>query len=225
MTLPTNRLAEVMADNQERISVMMSRIAEHTSQGRAFCMTHWDVTKHNDVSFHLEGVLISTLPFVYMKMYPCGTFECSRCNCNVKISHEQHCFWDANTNGIVCSNCKEQMTPRICAMLDFVTEHDFSSIDDCKFIDKTTPQIQIETKDNELQHHLKTINQNMSVEYIYHNNKKIKDIRDAFLAQRVFRKWRRLVECRCRQRVFKVLYHCVELDIHASLVLCQSVRY
>lgn len=223
MSLSADRLAEVMADNQERISLMMARIAQHTSQGRAFCMTHWDVTKHNDVSFHVEGVLISTLPFVYMKMYPCGTFECSRCECTISMSHEHHCFWDANTSGIVCNHCKEQVTPSICAMMDFVTEQDFSSIDDCKFIDKTIPQTQIEAKDNELQQHLQTINQNMSVEYIYHNNKKIKDLRDSCLARRVFRRWRRVVECRYRTQVCKVLYHCVGLDIHASLVLCQSI--
>lgn len=223
MALPLDRLTEVMAENQERISLMMYRIAQHTSHGRAFCMTHWDVTKHNDVSFHVEGVLISTLPFVYMKMYPCGTFECSRCECIENMSFEKHCFWDVHTNGIVCAKCREHVSHTIYASLDFVTEHELSSIDDCKFIDKTVSQKEIDIKNKGLQEHLSTINRNMSVEYIYIDNKKISDIRHSILARRVFRKWRALVQYRNRVRVCRVLYHCIGLDIHASLVLCQSV--
>jgi hypothetical protein len=58
----------------------------------------------------------------------------------------------------------------------------------------------------------------------YLDNKTVDDLYEEMLAKRVIRAFKNNVCQKVRSKVFKVLYRCTELDIHASICLAQEIK-
>lgn len=205
---------------------MMDDMLRHIKNGGyIFYARGWRFTQHNGVAYSVQGVLISSMRYKYLKMYPHGSLECSECLSFTEIDHEHHCYVSAVHGGLVCAECADVETDRrVHAYLDGLGPTDVHNYEKFEFFDKRLDEDELVIREEELMKMMEGMNENMSCEFVYLNNKTIEHIRAEFLAKRVIRRWRNIVAARIKERVVRVLYHCVGMDFNASLVLAKSVK-
>lgn len=223
MSIPESTMADIIIQNQERMERMMNYINLHVQSGNYIAMTNWDVTKHNGIAMLLQGVLLSTIEYEYMQMYPKGAYCCAMCKNMQNMSHETHCYFHDGLSSIVCEGCHTVADRCVKAYVEQLQEEDIGSAEYCNFIDMRMSAEELKIEREEKRHIISNVNQISTTEFMYMNDKTIEDIREEMLAKRVIRKMRARILQRRRMNMFRVLYSCVGLGMDASIVLAQSV--
>lgn len=222
--LSDERMQEIMEDNNNRMLTMMGYIYAHTSMGHGFQMDCWKATLHKDVAFQLEGVLISTIVYDSVVLYPAGVFTCSCCGQSRQIDHQSHCFI-SHDSGIVCIHCKGDLSLRpLNSVLEFVTVKDLNNAEYIQFVDMRKDMQSIEAKEKELKEHMEAMNKRTDLEFVYVDNKKTVDLYHDMLAKRAVLRWKAFVQKKREWKMFRVLYNVVGMDLNAAFVLARQVR-
>ncbi len=225
MDVPADLMQEAMAQNRYRIERMIARMQMHVNLGCKFSFMQWNMVKYNGVAYNIEGVLISTMRYNYMHMFPEGSYECAECGNMNDMDHEHKCYASTNHGMIVCPTCADNAVDHpLMASLTHVSEWDVKTDACMSIFDRRMSDEELHHREEQNKKTLEGVNVNMQAEWVYLQNKKMKDIRADFLAKRVVRKWRELVRHQVRSRVFKVLYHCARMDMNSSVILSKNVR-
>lgn len=216
---------ETMEENRVRVSRLNSRIDTHRNLGCKIDITRWNFVKHNGVALRLEGVLISTMRYKYLNIYPEGRYECAECSEMHAMDWEKPCHMSAAHGMIICPECADTTMDRhLVTSLTHVDEFDMKTDGtDPVIVDLCLSEEDLVIMEEEKQKTLAGLTENWDVEYIYLNNQRMSDIRGRFLAKRVLHRWRALIRHQVQSRVFKVLYHCADMDMNTAIVLAKSV--
>jgi len=184
-------------------------------------MTHWVCVKKDEYAIRVQETLVSAFIHNYVDVYPSGTFECAHCGKHQIVNEDKPSYWVRTISGIICTDCK---------MAHFAEQHQVAPI----FVHADS------TDDILLDDHVVVINKRSTEEeratmleqgkaraqlvanangLTYLENQKTEDIYHQLLAKRVLRAMKSNVETRTRNKLFRVLYRCADLDLNAALVL------
>lgn len=216
--------------SQERMNRMMSWIMKHHSHNLSYCMTTWQMVKHKDVGIRLEGVLISTIEYSYMCMYPKGVYQCGLCEKLRNMDKDHVGLWDASRSCIICQECNatHQIPPHnvmnVYTRLEGISESELQHNDCIEWVDNTPTSDEMTQMHNDRITWLETINKNYNSEWVYCMNKNMSDIRQEILAKRVIRRWRQRIVQNIKTKTAQILYNAVGLNIDAAIVLANQVK-
>lgn len=222
MSISDETMAEIIINNQERMQRLMSMIATHTSNHHYINMNKWDVTKHNGIALLAQGVLLSTIEYEYMEMYPKGQFYCPKCERTLSMSHNEPCYFSSHSSCMACATCKEDGDRCVKAYVEHLQEKDIGTPEICDFIDMRMDNQQLCELRIEKRNMLSKVNELPNTEFMYMDDKTIEDIRGEMLAKRVFQKLRSKVQKKRQLMLFRVLYDAVGLGLDASIIFAQK---
>lgn len=227
MEVPSDIYEDAMEQNHYRITRMMTRIQMHVNLGNNLKMNQWHFVKYNGIAYRIEGVLISTMRYNYMHMFPEGTYGCASCGKQNTMNHVDKCYVSAMHGLIICPTCSDPAFDHaLVASLTHVTEKDIQMSSNTRCVtvfDQTMNEEELTILEHEDILNLEALTHNHNSEFIYVNNKTMGIIRTEFLARRVLRRWRAFLHRQLQSRLFKVLYHCAGLNMTTSVILSKTV--
>lgn len=217
----------VVAENHARMMRMLEYMQNHTARQRFMYMNKWQITQHDDIGLKCQGVLVSTIKYEYMYVYPEGVYHCTRCEEECTMNHNTHCYYSEEYGSIVCPTCLETVglqSRTVRAYIEGVTIKDIMPTESIELIDQRKTEEELQNRREEVKNNLKTVNTKMNTEIMYYDDKTTEMFYEEFLAKRVVRRWKNYIESRRRAQVLKVLYLAVGLDMNASIMLARNVH-
>lgn len=224
MNVPIELYQQAMDQNRYRMERMVARMQMHVNLGCKFSFMQWNLVKHNGVAYRIEGVLISTMRYNYIHMFPEGSYECAECGMMKEMDYKRKCYGSTSHGMLVCPSCADDTFDQpLMASLTHVSEWDVKTDACISIINETSTEEELCMREEESMKNLEGLKDNMNSEFIYVQNKTMATIRAEFLAKRVIRKWRAHVRHQVQSKVFKILYHCVNMDMNAAVMLSKTV--
>lgn len=220
--MQSSPVEQVFLQNSNRILQFYSRASKHLTNFRRFHPTHWIVKKSRDIGIRLQDTLVSTLPYYKYKLYPCGDFDCAACNTNVRMDEHAVSYYREEYSGFVCDQCKGEMAISNVPIMEAF--HDMKTIQVPKMvlIDECMSDEAWEVYMEEKRDVAKKAADVWGATYLH--NWTIEDVRWRILAKRGVRAFRRNWERRIREKIFRVFYQIVGMDIHAALVHAKEIK-
>lgn len=225
MTLPAEVFERIAPENDRRMWRMLGYMQAHTSMGYYFFMNKWQITTQNGVALYSQGVLLSTLEYDFMDIYPEGEYQCSMCGNHRSMDHQTHCFYSNDTAAVICPHCVNEAVHAqpVKARVEGISYQYVMPSENVEFIDMRMSPADLESQRKIHREHLKSLNTNMDSPYMFYNDKTLELLYKEHLAKRVVRRWRKYMERHRRSHVMKVLYHCVGMDMNASIMIARNI--
>lgn len=224
MSLPQQLFDEMFDENRNRLWRLMGFLQAHIGMGHFVQMNKWQITKHNGIGLLAQGVLLSTMEYSYMNVYPEGVYHCAKCKTSHVMDHKTACFYSNDVGAIICQDCKGayQDSYIVKAYVEGIPANGIQCSDSIEVLNMEYSADELAQKREESREGMRALNENQNTPFMYYGDKTITDFYHELIARRVCRRWRYVLERRRKLRLVKVLYSCVGLDMNAAIFLARS---
>lgn len=218
--------------SSSKIYEMLSAIETHMNNGHAIHIDKWSYMRTNVFGIKIEDTLVSVRYEDTLFVYPQGHFQCGCCKSQNNVFEICGALrLDNSIRALICQQCAlhkltntihmQQHTVINYIKPEFVKNNDilvhilkrYPNID---FIDARLMSFKNMNGFQDLARNIA-----FAHDLTYLGGMHLKDVRNMFLAKRVLRRWKILVQKRREFALFNVLYHHLH-DINASFMLARK---
>lgn len=208
----------------ETMNMLFHAIPLHFAQGLAATIDKWHCVHAKEFGLRIEGTLVSPKFDEVLRLFPCGTFQCASCRVVHVMDQITPLYINTQTHSLVCQSCTIPSMAHLCKAMNVRIESNlpfpssaFHTYEDMR------PHTAEEHDAFNNKYHI--VCQNVAEHHglTYLNGRTLADVRTELLSRRLVQRWRAITRQRHTARVFRVLYHCTDIGMDASVVLAKQV--